>query len=94
MLQPHQVEDLICVVSAMERPALVHQFQAYRSTFPLDFTPEFLETVSLDRLRHIFVALCLQCQRVPELVPPTAQPLDWAVSAVTSICRPPCYSDR
>ena len=72
MLQAHQVEELICVVSGMDRPALVRQFRAYRSTFPLDFTPEFLETVSLDRLRHIFVALCLQCQHVPELVMPTA----------------------
>ncbi len=72
MLQPHQVEELICVVSTMDRAALVRQFQAYRGSFPLDFTPEFLASVSLDRLRHIFVALCLQCQHVPELMAPAA----------------------
>jgi len=29
------------------------------------FTPEFIEGLSLERLRHIFVALCLQAQQVP-----------------------------
>jgi hypothetical protein len=42
MLQAQQVEQLLCVVS------------------------------SLDRLRHIFVALCLQSQRMPEFVGPMA----------------------
>jgi hypothetical protein len=65
MLQPQQVEELICVVSALDRPALVRQFREFRATFPTDFTPEFLATADLDRLRHIFVALCLQCQQMP-----------------------------
>jgi hypothetical protein len=65
MLQSEQVEELICLVSAMDRPALLRQFQNYRASFPLDFTPEFLEATPLDRLRHIFVAVCLQSQRVP-----------------------------
>lgn len=67
MLQPQQVEELICVVSAMNRAALVRQFREFRATFPLDFTPEFLATADLDRLRHIFVALCLQSQQMPEI---------------------------
>ena len=72
MLEASQVEELICVVSAMDRTALVGQFRAYRAGFPVDLTDEFLQTVPLDRLRHIFVALCLQCQHVPELAPPEA----------------------
>ena len=67
MLQPEQVEELICVVSSLDRPALVRQFREFRATFPVDFTPEFLDTSDLDRLRHIFVALCLQCQQMPEV---------------------------
>ena len=43
-----------------------------RATFPLDFTEQFLSQTSLDRLRHIFVALCLQQQHVPSLLMPTA----------------------
>jgi hypothetical protein len=65
MLQPQQVEELICVVSALDRPALARQFRQFRASFPIDFTPEFLATADLERLRHIFVALCLQCQQMP-----------------------------
>lgn len=66
MLDATQVEELICLVSAMDRPALVRQFRDYRATFPVDFTEHFLEKTPLERLRHIFVAMCLQCQQVPE----------------------------
>ncbi len=67
MLQPEQVEELICLVSSLDRHALVRQFQEFDANFPVDFTPEFLQQIELDRLRHIFVALCLQCQHVPDL---------------------------
>lgn len=65
MLHPDQVEELICLVSSLDRPALVRQFREFRASFPIDFTPEFLQATDLDRLRHIFVALCLQCQQMP-----------------------------
>jgi hypothetical protein len=67
MLESQQVEELICLVSAMDRPTLVAQFRAFRASFPVDFTDHFLEATPLERLRHIYVALCLQCQHVPEL---------------------------
>ena len=67
MLQTQQVEELIALVSAMDRRALVEQFEKYQATFPLDFTREFLESQSLDRLRHLFVALCLHTQKMPEI---------------------------
>ena len=66
MLEPQQVEELICIVSAMDRQALAREFRASRATFPVDFTDEFLQNTPLERLRHIFVALCLQCQHVPD----------------------------
>ena len=67
MLQPLQIEELICVVSSLDRPSLVRQFQNFRGTFPVDFTPQFLNQLSVERLRHIFVALCLQNQHVPDM---------------------------
>jgi len=73
MLEAEQVEELICIVSAMDRPALVGRFRAYQASFPVDFTDEFLENTPVERLRHIFVALCLQCQHVPELEEDTSQ---------------------
>jgi hypothetical protein len=66
MLQAHQVEELVCLVSSLDRDGLVRQFHNYRASFPLDFTPDFLNQQPLERLRHIFLALCLQCQRMPE----------------------------
>ena len=65
MLLPEQVEELICLVSSLDRPALVRQFREFRGSFPIDFTPEFLQSTDLERLRHIFVALCLQSQQMP-----------------------------
>lgn len=65
MLHPDQVEELICLVSSLDRAALVRQFREFRAGFPIDFTPEFLQATDLDRLRHIFVALCLQSQQMP-----------------------------
>jgi hypothetical protein len=66
MLQSHQVEELISLVSALEKPALVRHFEAYQANFPVDFTPEFLGSQPVDRLRHLFVALCLHTQKMPE----------------------------
>ena len=66
MLQTHQVEELISVVSGLDRANLVHQFRSFRATFPIDFTREFLESQPVERLRHLFVALCLEQQRMPE----------------------------
>ena len=72
MLQTEQVEELITVVAGLDRQALVEQFRNFRASFPIDFTREFLERQPEDRLRHLFVALCLQQQRMPELAVPEA----------------------
>ncbi len=64
-MQAEQIDELVCLVSAMDRENLVAQFQNYQGRFPVDFTPEFLNNTPLERLRHIFLALCLQNQRFP-----------------------------
>lgn len=66
MFKSGQLEDLIRLVSSLDRDALIEQFHSYQSNFPLDFTPEFLEQTPIERLRHIFLALCLQCRRLPD----------------------------
>jgi len=65
MLASNQVEELISLVGSLDRESLLRQFGSYAGNFPLDFTPEFLAGLSLDRLRHIFLAVCLQNQRFP-----------------------------
>ena len=65
MLQSQQVEELICLVSSLDRQRLIEQFHSYDATFPLDFSEEFLNSTPLERLKHIFMAICLQSQRMP-----------------------------
>ena len=72
MFQAQQVEELIHLVHALDRATLIDQLQGYHANFPLDFTREFLETQSTERLRHIFLSLCLHTQRMPEVVTPEA----------------------
>ena len=67
MLQGNQVEELVCIVSRMDRPAIARQLREFRAAFPVDFTPDFVETTELERLRHIFLALCLQTRQMPEI---------------------------
>jgi len=68
MLNAEQIDEILALVATLDRASLCQLIREYRSSFPLDFTSEFLETVELDRLRHIFVAVCLQCQRMPEVM--------------------------
>lgn len=72
MLHAEQVEELIRLVSALDRDLLITNIQSFRADFPVDFTPEFLKGLSVDRLRHIFLALCLQTQRLPANAESTA----------------------
>jgi hypothetical protein len=65
MLASEQVEELIHMVAGLDRASLVQHFHELPSNFPVDFTSEFFEHTPLERLRHIFVALCLQTQQIP-----------------------------
>jgi hypothetical protein len=67
MLASDQIEELICVLSTWDRQMLISQFHAFRSSFPVDFTAEFLNQTPVEKLQHLFLALCLQNQRLPEL---------------------------
>lgn len=67
MLHTEQLEELICIVSVLDRPTLIKQFQQFPATFPVDLTPDFLEELPIEQVRHIFLALCLQCRKLPRL---------------------------
>lgn len=62
-MQAQQVEELICLVSAMDRGTVTERLLGFNGTFPVDFTPQFLATLPVDRLRHILLALCLHARR-------------------------------
>lgn len=65
MLQSQQVEELITLVSNLDKATLLRQFREYPASFPVDFTTDFLDRQPLDRLRHLFVAVCLQSKQMP-----------------------------
>jgi hypothetical protein len=67
MLQAQQVEELVNLVTAMSRELVIDQFRTYRASFPVDFTREYLEAQTTEQLKHLFLALCLQSQRLPEV---------------------------
>lgn len=75
MLSSEQIDELLCGVALLDRPALIRQFRSYPAPFPIDFSDEFLRSTDLDRLRHIFVAMCLQCRRLPTEAMPQSRPL-------------------
>ena len=66
MLQSHQIEELMTLVSGLDRNSLIYHLQTYRANFPVDFTTEYLGRLSTDKIRHIFVGMCLQTQRMPD----------------------------
>ncbi len=66
MLATEQLDELICQVTGWDRQTLTAQFLNFESKFPVDFTSEYLSSLSVDRLRHLFLAMCLQNQRMPE----------------------------
>jgi len=66
MLDQQQVDHLIEVVSSMDRDDLCASLLSFTGRFPVDFTAEYLQELSLDRLRHILVAACLQAGQLPE----------------------------
>jgi hypothetical protein len=72
MLQSEQVEELVCLISSLDRPALTHQLLQFTGSFPVDFTPEFLSAQSVERLQHLLFALCMQCQHIPDVPIPQA----------------------
>jgi hypothetical protein len=72
MLHSAQIEDLLVLVASLDREALIEQFHNYRGRFTVDFNDEFLNHTPIDKLRHIFVAMCLQNERLPEHMPHAA----------------------
>lgn len=65
MIYSQQVEELITMAASLDKPALMRQFREYPASFPVDFTPDFLDRQPLERLRHLFVAMCLQSRQLP-----------------------------
>ena len=49
-------ERTVTSVAGLGRPELKRHIRNFRGRFKLDFTDDYLDKISLDRLRHILVA--------------------------------------
>lgn len=49
-------EEIAFEVAEMEKGEIIHRITNFRGKFKMDFTEEFLNRLSLDRLRHILLA--------------------------------------
>ena len=61
MLSPNaKIDQLACSISQMPRTKVKRELLHFRGRFKLDFTEDYLESLSLDRLRHILLAAKVQ----------------------------------
>ncbi len=51
-----QFEQLVTSIAALGRDDLKKRIKDFRGRFKLDFSDDYLDSISLDRLRHILLA--------------------------------------
>ncbi|MEN6336242.1 MAG: hypothetical protein ABFE01_18465 [Phycisphaerales bacterium] len=51
-----QFEQLVTSIAALGRDELKRRIKDFRGRFKLDFSDDYLDNISLDRLRHILLA--------------------------------------
>jgi hypothetical protein len=66
MLASDQIDEAICLLATWDRPTLIAELLAFHSDFPVDLTTDYLATLSTDYIRHVFLAVCVQNQRLPD----------------------------
>ncbi len=52
--------DMICMLTTMSRTQLVGMLSKFSGSFKLDFTRDYLDSLTVDRLRHIVLAASMQ----------------------------------
>ena len=62
-MQGQQVENMVNDIQAMDRVALIQLLRKLECDFAMDFTDEFLDSLSIERLRHIVLAASLHAHR-------------------------------
>ncbi len=55
-MSPSQLDRIATRLAGMNRPALMQLLRSLRCDFKIDFTDDYLHSVSLERLRHIVLA--------------------------------------
>jgi hypothetical protein len=58
-MQGQQVESLVSEIQTMDRGGLIRLLRNMECDFAVDFTDDFLNSISVERLRHIALAASL-----------------------------------
>lgn len=56
MVPNEHLEQTATSIAALERDELKRRIKNFRGRFKLDFTEDYLNSLSVDRLRHILLA--------------------------------------
>ena len=62
MYAPRQFEKTATSIAALGRQELKKRIRNFRGRFKLDFSEDYLDALSLDRLRHILLAALLNAR--------------------------------
>ncbi len=57
-----QFEQLVVSIAALGRDELKMRIKGFRGRFKLDFSDTYLDSLSLDRLRHILLAALINAK--------------------------------
>lgn len=62
MYTPGQFEQMAATLAELSREDLKVRIRNFRGRFKLDFSDDYLETLSLDRLRHLLLAALINAE--------------------------------
>lgn len=56
------VERSVTLIATLDREEMKKRIRDFQGVIKLDFTDDYLDAISLDRLRHILLAVVLTCK--------------------------------
>jgi hypothetical protein len=63
MRQPNDIDALLTTIATLPRADLHRMLRDLPCPFPLDFTDAYLDSLPLDRLKHLVAAVALHCNK-------------------------------
>ena len=64
-MQSQQTEKAAEQIAVMGRTDIIKMIQGFTCDFQLDFSDDFLNSISIERLRHIALAASLHSRNMP-----------------------------
>ena len=62
-MKTEHLEQLVDEIQSLDRHAMTARLMELEGRFRMDFTREFLDACSVEHLRHILLAACMQMRR-------------------------------